>query len=338
MIITLTANPSLDRTVALPGALVRGEVQRADSVSVEPGGKGVNVCRALTASGARTLAVLPGDSTDPLLIALAQASIPFLNLPIGEPIRSNITLTEPDGTTTKVNEPGPEIGAREQEQLLDLLVAACRSAAEPARWVVLAGSLPPGLPADFYAVASHALREQLTDPAPLVAIDSSGPALLGAMLHQAAPDLLKPNGEELAEVTGVGTGEQLERDPALAAGAAQLLLAQGVSAVLATLGSKGALLATPAGSWFASHPPIIPRSTVGAGDSALAGYLLAAVDGGSPPDCLRQAVAHGAAAAALPGSALPALADTTPEAVTVTEITPAPVAGLSASGAGQEEN
>jgi 1-phosphofructokinase len=90
--------------------------------------------------------------------------------------------------------------------------------------------------------------------------------------------------------------------------------------VLATLGSKGAVLATPAGSWFAAHAPITARSTVGAGDSSLAGYLLAHSRGGTAPDCLRQAVAYGTAAAALPGTTLPALNQTTPDAVTVTAL------------------
>ncbi|CEA07073.1 6-phosphofructokinase isozyme 2 [Arthrobacter saudimassiliensis] len=339
MIVTLTANPSLDRTVALPGPLLRGAVQRADAVSEEPGGKGVNVCRALTASGARALAVLPGADADPLITALAGTGVPYATLPISSALRSNITLTEPDGTTTKINEPGPVFTAAAQEQLLALLVRSCRTADGPARWAVLAGSLPPGLPADFYALAIHALREALGAQAPAVAVDSSGPPLLGALLHHAAPDLVKPNAEELAEASAVATGEELEEDPALAAAAARVLIRQGAKAVLATLGGKGALLVTTEGCWMGVHPPIVPRSTVGAGDSSLAGYLLAAVAGASPQDCLRQAVAHGAAAAALPGTALPAVADTTPEAVTVSAIVPAPLPATPApAGTGQEED
>lgn len=319
MIVTLTVNPSLDRTVELPGTLVRGAVQRAASVSEEPGGKGVNVCRALTASGVRAVAVLPGRADDPVMTGLRAAGVSYANLPITATLRSNITLTEPDGTTTKVNAPGPALAAAEQEELIGLLVRTCAAGEDgsPASWLVLAGSLPPGASPDLYALVAHAVRRQLGRSAPRIAIDSSGAPLLGALLHNAAPDLLKPNAAELAEVTGIGTEDELEADPALAVTAARTLIARGVGSVLATLGARGALLITADGAWQASRPPVAARSTVGAGDSSLAGYLLADVAGAAPRDCLRQAVAHGAAAAALPGTALPTLAQTDPGAVTV---------------------
>ena len=249
------------------------------------------------------------------------------NLPIGAPLRANLTLTEPDGTTTKVNLPGPELSAAVQQSLLDLAVDACGGpeGADPASWLVLAGSLPPGVPADYYAVVAHTLRERFAAAAPLLAIDSSGPPLLGALLHDAMPDLLKPNGEELAEVTGIASGDALEADPALAAGAAMTLIERGVGAVLATLGARGALLVTSDGAWLATRPPVTPKSTVGAGDSSLAGYLLAQIAGRTPPECLRQAVAHGAAAASLPGTTVPSLEQTDPGAVTVTPLELHPV-------------
>ena len=121
MIVTLTANPSLDRTVALPGPLLRGEVQRAVSVRQESGGKGVNVSRALVASGLKTIAVLPGAEADPVLAGLRDTDVPFAALPIGEPLRSNVALTEPGGVTTKINEPGPVLSEDQQEALISLL-------------------------------------------------------------------------------------------------------------------------------------------------------------------------------------------------------------------------
>lgn len=330
-VVTLTANPSLDRTVELAGVLVRGAVQRAAGVHEEPGGKGVNVCRALSASGVPSVAVLPGDNSDPVMQALRTTGIAHRNLPIGAPLRANLTLTEPDGTTTKVNLPGPELGLPVQESLLALTVDTCGGpdGTLPASWLVLAGSLPPGVPPDYYAVVAHALRNRFGAASPRLAIDSSGPPLLGALLHEAMPDLLKPNGEELAEVTGIATGDELEANPGLAAAAAQTLIERGVGAVLATLGAKGALLVTADGAWLATRPPVTPRSTVGAGDSSLAGYLLAETAGKAPPDCLRQAVAHGAAAAALPGTTVPSVAETEPEAVTVErlELHPVPASG-----------
>jgi 1-phosphofructokinase len=320
MIVTLTANPSLDRTVELGAPLLRGEVQRAVSVRQESGGKGVNVARALRASGLDTLAVLPGDPSDPVVAGLAATGVPYAALPIGAPLRSNVALTEPDGVTTKVNEPGPELSLALQEALLALLVDRARGAS----WVVLAGSLPPGVPEDFYATAAERLRSSADGSAPKIAVDSSGAPLAASLAGR--PELLKPNADELAELAGLvglqdtGTPAELEASPALAAKAARALVDAGVGAVLATLGSKGAVLVTRDGAWHATHPPIRAVSTVGAGDSSLAGYLLADSTGADAEGRLRQAVAHGAAAASLPGSTVPAANQTTPSAVTVTAL------------------
>jgi 1-phosphofructokinase len=332
MIVTFTANPSLDRTVALPGPLERGEVQRAVSVSQESGGKGVNVSRALCASGVETLAVLPGADSDPVLAGLRHDKVPFAALAIDEPLRTNVALTEPGGVTTKINEPGPVLSADEQEALISLLLERARGAS----WVILAGSLPPGFPADFYATVTHRLRSAADGGtpagAPLIAVDSSGAPLAAAVADASAdtvsgkPDLLKPNAEELAELAAAAgyatalTAEELEADPEAAAAAAAAVVRSGVGAVLATLGSKGAVLVTADGAWLATHPPVAAVSTVGAGDSSLAGYLLAHGQGAAPADCLRQAVAHGAAAASLPGSTVPAVHQTTPDAVTITAL------------------
>ncbi|GAA1774269.1 hexose kinase [Pseudarthrobacter sulfonivorans] len=332
MIVTFTANPSLDRTVALPGPLERGEVQRAVSVSQESGGKGVNVSRALCASGVETVAVLPGADSDPVLAGLRHDKVPFAALAIDEPLRTNVALTEPGGVTTKINEPGPVLTAEEQEALISLLLEQARGAS----WVILAGSLPPGFPADFYATVTHRLRSAADGGspagAPLIAVDSSGAPLAAAVADASAgtvsgkPDLLKPNAEELAELAAAAgyatalTAEELEADPEAAAAAAAAVVRSGVGAVLATLGSKGAVLVTADGAWLATHPPVAAVSTVGAGDSSLAGYLLAHGLGAAPADCLRQAVAHGAAAASLPGSTVPAVHQTTPDAVTITAL------------------
>ncbi|WP_026551820.1 1-phosphofructokinase family hexose kinase [Arthrobacter sp. H20] len=317
MIITLTVNPSLDRTVELAAELARGGVQRATAAHQESGGKGVNVCRALTVSGVASMAVLPGDPDDPVVVGLRAAGVQFRSVPIGTQLRSNITLAEPDGTTTKINEPGPLLSANELHSLLELVVAQC----EGASWLVLAGSLPPGVPTTFYATVIEAVRARYPGDAPLIAVDSSGAPLLDTLAAGVKPDLLKPNAEELSELSGLADGDALEADSGLAAGAAAALIGGGVGAVLATLGARGALLVTAAGAWEATHSPVAARSTVGAGDSALAGYLLAHTAGGAPEQCLRQAVAHGSAAASLPGSTVPALHQTTPEAVTVRRLT-----------------
>ena len=235
-----------------------------------------------------------------------------------------MALTEPGGVTTKINEPGPVLSEEQQEALISLLLDHARGAA----WVVLAGSLPPGVPADFYATVTRRLRSLIDGEAHLVAVDSSGEPLAAAVSGDASgkPDLLKPNAEELVELAAAAgfatnkSAEELEADPEAAAAAASAVVRSGVGAVLATLGSKGAVLVTADGAWLATHPPVTAVSTVGAGDSSLAGYLLASSQGAAPADCLRQAVAHGAAAASLPGSTVPAVNQTTPDAVTITAL------------------
>lgn len=318
MIVTLTANPSLDRTVEIPAPLARGTVIRASRSVADPGGKGVNIARALSVSGVRTVAVLPGDDGDPVLEALTAAQVRYSNLATGAPIRTNVTVAEPDGTTTKINAPGEPVDDLAQRELTRLLIRE----AQGSSWLVMAGSLPPGVPSDYYAVVSRAVRESLGDQAPRIAVDTSGAALRDTLNGQdGLPNLIKPNSEELAELVGrPGEWEQLEAHPQATADTARELVDRGVEAVLATLGAKGAVLVTADGAWQAQHAPIRARSTVGAGDCSLAGYLLAHESGRTPRECLVQAVAHGSAAASLPGTQVPTLEETTPEAVTVTEL------------------
>ena len=303
MIITLTANPSLDRTASLDAPLARGQVQRVSGVTVEPGGKGVNVARAIHYAGQPVRAVLPAPGQDPILAALNQLGVEYRTVGVDEGVRMNLTLTEPDGTTTKLNEPGPRLTDEQIEALAALVV----SEAEGAEWVVLSGSLPPGVPADFYATLVRRLR-------PLgvkVAVDTSDDPLQALVdnFPDAAPDLLKPNSDELAQLTGADA-EQLEAaakagDPSAAVAASRSLVERGVTAVMGTLGASGAVLVTADGAWHASPPPIVPRSTVGAGDSSVAGYVLADCGGEAAPGRLRTAVAYGSAAASMAGSALP---------------------------------
>lgn len=318
MIVTVTPNPSIDRTVNLPDRLVRGAVLRVTSASSEPGGKGVNVARALTLAGLGTVAVLPAAEHDPFLAGLRSIGVAFHAVEVEGTVRTNLTVTEPDGTTTKINEPGAALTLAEAGHLARAVTDHARSA----RWAVLSGSLPPGLPDSWYADMVAALR-------PLgckIAVDTSDAplAVLAADLHRAAPDLLKPNAEELAGLAGVSPealeGAVRRGDAAPVVGAARRLTDRGVGAVLATLGAAGAVLVDAEGAWLASPPPIRPRSTVGAGDSSLAGYVRADVEGADAPARLQMAVAYGGAAAALPGSALPTPAQINLDDVSLTPI------------------
>lgn len=307
MIVTLTPNPSVDRTVVLDGVLARGAVQRARSETTHPGGKGVNISRGTVAAGLATLAVLPARADDPLVLELRAAGIDCHPVQPAGDVRVNTALVEPDGTTTKVNSPGAPVGPETLAALEAALVEASDAfradGDEPGSdWLVLAGSLPPGAPTDWYADLVARLRGH----GRRVAVDTSDAPLAALVdrLPGAAPSVMKPNGSELASLTGEDP-DLLERVPAAAAHAAETLVRRGVEAVLATLGPHGAVLVTAEGAWHATPPSTTVLSTVGAGDSSLLGYLLGDVRGLPPQERLRQAVAWGAAAAGLPGTTIP---------------------------------
>jgi 1-phosphofructokinase len=305
MILTVTPNPSLDRTYEVP-SLERGEVIRATGERMDPGGKGVNVSRAVAASGRRTVAVLPLGGAPGALVAdlLHAQGIEVAPVPVAGATRSNIALAESDGVLTKINAPGPELSAAERELLLETV----REQSREADWIVCCGSLPRGLAPSWYA----ALVARAHAAGVRIALDTSGPALLATLRER--PDVVKPNAEELAAAVGrplATLGDAVK--------AAEELREMGARAVLASLGADGQLLVDEAGTWFGSARVDTVRSNVGAGDSSLAGFLIV---GGSGPGALASAVAHGAAAVRLPGSVMPTPTDLDPAAVTITADVP----------------
>ncbi|MET7866576.1 1-phosphofructokinase [Micromonospora taraxaci] len=300
MIVTVTLNPSLDRAVEVD-SLGRGEVIRAAAAHLDPGGKGVNVSRALLANGVPSVAVLPsgGDEGNQLIRLLEAEGVEVLAVPISGRTRSNITLAEPDGTVTKINEPGPAMCRAEFDEVIDRVLVQ----AGGADWVVLCGSVPPGLPADAYAQLCRKLRAAGVR----VAVDTSGPALREAAL--AGATLLKPNRDELAEVVGTPL-----KDLGDVVDAAQRLRAWGAGTVMASLGVDGAVLVDAEGVRTGTCPVARPRSTVGAGDALLAGFLAAGAQGTA---ALAEGLAWGAAAVSLPGSRMPGPADLRRHDVTI---------------------
>lgn len=300
MIVTMTPNPSIDHTVEV-GSLRRGEVLRAQRSHVDPGGKGVNVSRALAAHGRKTAAVLLAGGAEGARLTelLDEQGVAVHAVPVAEGTRTNITLAEPDGTVTKLNLPGPACTDTELNALLDATLAAC---GHDTTWIAGCGSLPPEAADDCYArlvVSAHAAGVR-------VAVDSSGLAL--ARCLGAEPDLVKPNREELAACAGVPV-----RTLGDAARAAEVLRARGARTVLASLGPDGAVLADARGVLHGEAPVHAARSSVGAGDALLAGFLAA----GGGRDALGPALAWGAAATGLAGSRMPAPPDVDRVGVTI---------------------
>ncbi|MGW6704185.1 1-phosphofructokinase [Streptomyces sp. NPDC054956] len=316
MILTVTPNPSLDRTYEVP-SLDRGEVLRATGDRVDPGGKGVNVSRAVAAAGVRTTAVMPLGGAPGTLIAelLGTQGVDVTAVSIAGQTRSNISLAEPDGTLTKINAAGPELTEGESALLLETV----RTCSGGAAWIACCGSLPRGLRPEWYA----AIVASAHGAGARIALDTSGPALLAAL--PARPDVIKPNASELAAAVGrplATLGDVVK--------AAEELRSLGAAAVLASLGADGQLLVSEEGTYYGTAAVSSVRSNVGAGDASLAGFLIA---GGTGPRALASALAHGAAAVRLPGSAMPSPADLRPDDVRITRDLPL---DLSLSEAGDE--
>jgi 1-phosphofructokinase len=300
MILTLTLNPSLDRTIEVP-ELVRGALVRASGTRLDPGGKGVNVARALSAHQLPTCAVVPrgGPEGRQLCELLTEEGIDVCAVPVTGHTRSNVSVVEPDGEVTKINEPGGELGQDDLERI----VKAVLDTAASADWVVASGSLPPGVPDTFY----RDLGARLTERGIRFVVDTSGPALTAAL--GAGPALIKPNREELAESVGFEIATLGD-----AVRAAQVLRDKGARTVLASLGADGAVLVDEQGVRYGESPVDRGRSAVGAGDAMLAGYLAGGVTG---RDVLVEALSWGAAAVRLPGSRMPGPGDVDRDSVLV---------------------
>lgn len=302
MIVTLTLNPSLDRTVDVE-SLERGAVIRTSEPVLEPGGKGVNVTRALSANGVPSLAIVAvaGPEGAELSRLLERDGILCRFVPVSGRTRSNLTVCEPDGTVTKLNEPGSPL----QEADLAAIATAVRTSVRDGDWLVVSGSTPPHFTADQVA----ALLAEATATGAQLVIDSSGEALATSL--DAKPRVVKPNREELAELVGRELGSVAAVETA-----AQEVRSRGAEYVLVSLGAEGAVLVGPDGMLVGESRVDKPRSTVGAGDSFLAGFLSRFTnDEGDVEAALLEALTWGAAATRLPGSAVPTPSDLDPSIV-----------------------
>jgi 1-phosphofructokinase len=302
VIVTLTLNPSLDRTVGVE-SLERGTVIRTTEPALEPGGKGVNVTRALTANGVASLAVVAvaGPEGAELSRLLERDGVLCRFVPVSGRTRSNLTVSEPDGTVTKFNEPGCVL----TDDDLVAIGTAVRTSVGDADWLVVSGSTPPS----FTSAQVSALLASATATGAQLVVDSSGEALAAAL--GAAPRVIKPNRHELAELVGRPLGSV-----AAVREAAEEVRARGAEYVLVSLGAEGAMLVGPGGMLVGESHVADPRSTVGAGDSFLAGFLSRfTADEGDIEAALLEALAWGAAATRLPGSAVPSPSDLDPTIV-----------------------
>ncbi|MER7623503.1 1-phosphofructokinase family hexose kinase [Streptomyces sp. NPDC126503] len=278
MILTVTLNTALDLTYRVP-ALVPHASHRVTQVIERPGGKGLNVARVLDALGYETVATgFAGGATGAVLRErLAELStVRDALVETAGPTRRTVAVVDTTtGDTTQLNEPGPTVTPEEwaafRGRFTELL--------DGARAVALCGSLPPGIHVGAYAELVRAARAAGVP----VLLDTSGEPLRRGIA--ARPDLVKPNADELAQLTGA-------REPHRATLDARR---RGAHAVVSSLGPEGLLAATPEGLWQASPPAPVHGNPTGAGDSAVAGLLSALVDATPWPTRLTRAIALSAA-------------------------------------------
>lgn len=289
-IVTITMNPALDESFAVDRIVPERKLRCSQPV-IHPGGGGINVARAAARLGADVTALWIGGGANGQMLAdiLDGERIRHRRVPAALELRRNSHVTERDtGDLYRFVLPGPELSDREGAQFVEEL-ERCRDAA----FVVISGSLPPSLPSDYYArLAEHA-------PAGArVILDASGDELVRGLAGHVY--LVKPNRNELGRLAG---GEL--RDIADVVDAARTLIAaQRVEVVAVSLGADGIVYVTGEKYEHIASPRVKPVSTVGAGDSSVAGIVVGLSRGLSLPDAMRLGVAAGTAAVLTPGTEL----------------------------------
>lgn len=289
-VVTLTLNPALDISTSVPVVEPASKL-RCGPARRDPGGGGINVARVVQRLGGEVLAVYPAGGLSGRMLhdRLDAERLPGACISINADTRESFTVVE-----TSTNRefrfilPGPTLSERELRACLDEVTLA------GAAFVVVSGGLPPGAPDDVPA----RLARQAKAAGAKVVLDCSGPALKAAL--DEGVWLVKPNLRELEEVTGLSLTTDAERLKAV-----QALITGGAAEIVAlTMGDQGAMLATAQAAWRAEPLPIKPMSSVGAGDSFVAGMVWAAASGSSLEEAFRYGMAAGSAALLSPGTEL----------------------------------
>lgn len=295
-IVTLTMNPALDITTSV-GVVVSNHKLRCETIRYDPGGGGINVAHIAQVLGASVSAVFPaGGSTGARLTALVgDVGVAYQRVAIAGSTRESFTVNETStGKQYRFVLPGPNLTPAEQEQCLDRL----RIAAKSADFVVASGSLPPGVPADFYQRVADVCRKM----GALLILDTSG----GGLQHvSSGVFLLKSSVRELRECVGRDLVTEAEQ----VAAAHELIDSGRARVVVVSLGSHGALLVTRYSGLRFSAVPIQCGSGVGAGDAMVAAIAVGLSRGWSLVKSVRLGIAAGAAMLLTPGTAACARAD-----------------------------
>lgn len=291
MIITVTMNPSVDKTIFVPSVTV-GDVNRVAESMLDPAGKGINVSRMLHRLGCATIAfgVAAGEMGRLAETALQAEGVLSWFLWAPGQTRLNVTVVDrATGQATSFYDRGPRLDDAQVEEIERRMTQWL----QPANVLVLAGSLPPGVPRDIYARWIELARSLNTK----VVLDAEGePLRLGVAAH---PTLIKPNVTEAEKLLG-----RALPDHGAVAAAAMELHTSGIDYVVISMGGEGAICAWDQQVWRARPPQVERRSTVGSGDSMVAGLAEAIANGRPIIEGLRRGAAAGAATAMTAGTQL----------------------------------
>ncbi|MEK7408277.1 MAG: hexose kinase [Acidobacteriota bacterium] len=296
MILTLTINPAIDRNV-VTDRLVFEDRSYIESTSESAGGRGINASCVIHSFGGKTLGIATCGGRSGLRLEqfLCACRFPVELVRIRSEIRTNLVVSDRQGLTIKLNEAGPVLTPEEVERVEE----AVRRNLPGADWLLLCGSLPPGVPAGFYAGLVKAARAQGAK----TLLDTDGEALRAGVA--AGPSVVAPNQQEaerLLDTALITSGQFLE--------AAARIRAMGPEAVVLSAGSRGAVGALAGGLVEVVPPRVEVVCPIGAGDALAAAFVWALSEGKPPADALRWGVAAGTASACLPGFRFASLAQT----------------------------
>jgi len=289
VILTLTVNPALDRNLSVDRLAFEDRAYILET-SESPGGRGINASRVIHTFGGKTLAIAPsGGATGKRFEALSSdCTFPMELVPIAKEMRTNFTVTDEQGLTVKLNELGPPLKSKE----LDRITAAVESKLPKARWLMICGSLPPGVAPHFYTDLIHVAQKKKVK----TLLDTDGDALLHGM--EAKPTVVCPNQQEAERLLNRALITRSHLVDAL-----QRIHAMGAESIILSLGARGAIAKTASEIIEVIPPRVEAVCPIGAGDALAAAFVWAIDRKNDFVDAVRWGVAAGTASAKLPGLA-----------------------------------
>ena len=293
-------NPAVDRTIAVDRLAFDDRAYILSSKD-SPGGRGINAARVISSFGGETLAILPagGERGARFEQYLEGCGFPVTTVPVRNDIRLNLTITDRHGLTIKLNEIGPKLDRGEISSVEGTVEAQLANAS----WLMLCGSLPPGVPSDFYAQLIGRARKKNVR----TLLDTDGEALSQGI--EADPTIVTPNQQEAERLLNTVL---LTRSQSIAA--ARRIQSLGAESVVLSLASRGAIgvrgAITGMEMWEAIPPRVDAISPIGAGDALAAALLWSQEQGHAFEETLRWGVAAGTASAKLPGMSFASLEQT----------------------------